>query len=359
MGLLKDPIFMSTCNLPQPSLGNTLEADSLTADPFLCFTALHNILALCHSSTPRVEVMESSSIYCPDVKDSVHLAQNCKSWITGGDQDQNKRDCEMAAKVVWAAQFVGEEVRCEKGDTARVLIKLVLDTARALARVKRDVEGVDKKVEQSAKGAEENPIESSDTEVPAVPEVPEAVEVVENSIQPNEDIAKTAELVIDPLVDSKASNEQTDKIAENAEVGGEETVANPEEISNPPGAVPPDDENIAPDEIKNEIPEPELQGQNGENVEGTKEQQQGDDKEGQEKVDSEPIVGESPPVENAPNEANAVKQVGTYEKNVMPGPDAAPATSNFFAYFIVLCVVTIVGYLVFHNKKKVGSVLVR
>jgi len=61
-----------------------------------------------------------------------------------------------------------------------------------------------------------------------------------------------------------------------------------------------------------------------------------------------PIVPEEPPAQVLPS----------LEKSVLPGPDAAPATSNFFSYFILLSIVTIVAYLVFHNKKKIlGMIL--
>ena len=42
----------------------------------------------------------------------------------------------------------------------------------------------------------------------------------------------------------------------------------------------------------------------------------------------------------------------SFEKQMGSGA-ADPPQSNFFSYFIVLAIITIIAYLVFHNKKKV------
>ena len=48
----------------------------------------------------------------------------------------------------------------------------------------------------------------------------------------------------------------------------------------------------------------------------------------------------------------AVEEI-LYEKNVSPSQGGEPSQNSFLSYFIVLAILTVVGYLVFHNKKKV------
>lgn len=47
----------------------------------------------------------------------------------------------------------------------------------------------------------------------------------------------------------------------------------------------------------------------------------------------------------------------SFEKQMGSGA-ADPAQSNFFSYFIVLAIITIIAYLVFHNKKKILGLIV-
>lgn len=48
----------------------------------------------------------------------------------------------------------------------------------------------------------------------------------------------------------------------------------------------------------------------------------------------------------------------TYKKNISPGGGEELSQSNFLGYFIVLSIITIIGYLVFHNKKKILGLIV-
>ena len=65
-----------------------------------------------------------------------------------------------------------------------------------------------------------------------------------------------------------------------------------------------------------------------------------------EKEEDEPAVLEESKVDT-PMETSFEKQMGS------GAPD--PPQTNFFSYFIVLAIITIVAYLVFHNKKKVKN----
>jgi len=47
----------------------------------------------------------------------------------------------------------------------------------------------------------------------------------------------------------------------------------------------------------------------------------------------------------------------SFEKQMNSGADDPPQ-SNFFSYFIVLAIITIIAYLVFHNKKKILGLIV-
>jgi len=47
----------------------------------------------------------------------------------------------------------------------------------------------------------------------------------------------------------------------------------------------------------------------------------------------------------------------SFEKQMNAGADDPPQ-SNFFSYFIVLAIITIIAYLVFHNKKKILGLIV-
>jgi len=48
----------------------------------------------------------------------------------------------------------------------------------------------------------------------------------------------------------------------------------------------------------------------------------------------------------------------TYQKNISPGGGEEVSQSNFLGYFIVLSIITIIAYLVFHNKKKILGLIV-
>ena len=89
---------------------------------------------------------------------------------------------------------------------------------------------------------------------------------------------------------------------------------------------------------------------------------------------SEPLPNESPAVDSEipekedhvmdanEEDAPAVKEESkvdtpmetSFEKQMDSGA-ADPPQSNFFSYFIVLAIITIIAYLVFHNKKKVNK----
>jgi len=68
-----------------------------------------------------------------------------------------------------------------------------------------------------------------------------------------------------------------------------------------------------------------------------------------EKEEGEPAVLEESKVDT-PMETSFEKQMGS------GAPD--PPQTNFFSYFIVLAIITIVAYLVFHNKKKILGLIV-
>jgi len=92
---------------------------------------------------------------------------------------------------------------------------------------------------------------------------------------------------------------------------------------------------------------------------------------------SEPLPNESPAVDSEipekedhvmdanEEDAPAVKEESkvdtpmetSFEKQMDSGA-ADPPQSNFFSYFIVLAIITIIAYLVFHNKKKILGLIV-
>merc|ERR1712013_206834 len=58
------------------------------------------------------------------------------------------------------------------------------------------------------------------------------------------------------------------------------------------------------------------------------------------------------------NEEDAVDDKDTVEVKQMSSETKDPPQSNFFSYFIVLAIITIIVYLVFHNKKKILGLIV-
>lgn len=129
------------------------------------------------------------------------------------------------------------------------------------------------------------------------------------------------------------------------------------ETENGPVASPLVKEGETREESKKEDPPPEQAGIDTDMAD-EKESEAKKEPENKEAVIPEPpkTHSEEAKVPEAQKEVEGMKEV-TYKKNINPGGEEV-SQSNFLGYFIVLSIITIIAYLVFHNKKKILGLIV-
>jgi len=335
VSLLESETFKGLCSLPSPSIEDyaqskdkIIQAMKFNIAPLLCYTIFHNVYAVCHPDTkisaqPDLKTAKSSDKFCESIP-PISLPETCTEWLEDDDHT-SKADCFLVNEVVGAVLNNQDfcENKCLVPDpnvdslpSINPLCERLLETSNIL-------------VQMSPKdGPEVKPVSPSSGSIeiqppPGLKKVTESAKVEnikeEEEEKKNDPESKSGDLTIPQGIkeDTKdeAGKEDMSKpvgkdIDSNGDVDAEPLVSN--------------EEKNKPDTV----------------IEDVKDEEETVKEVTESKV--EPVIPK------AEKEIVETK----YENNMKPGTEM-DEPSSFFGYFILLSIVAIIAYLVFHNKQKI------
>jgi len=332
VSVLESDSFKDLCSLPSPidkdfakSKDKVLQAMKFNLTPFLCYTIFHNVYAVCHPDTkistkPDLQQAIPSDKFCESIS-PISLTETCTDWLDD-PENTSKDDCVLVNEVVGAVlnnqgfcknKCIVPDLDEKSPPTINPLCLTLLETSNIL-------------VQMSPQGPSDTKQNSSSSSIEVQP--PPGLKKATVSPKPKE-----------------------------AEEGKEKK--DPESKS---GDLPPEQqkkEETKVGEDKKEDSKSEKKDTNNGDIEA--EPLVSNDEKDKSDVD---VEVKDVPVEEKSNEATkskvepvlptAEKEVveTKYENNMKSGPEM-DEHSSFFGYFILLSIVAIIAYLVFHNKQKI------
>ena len=294
--------------------------------PYLCYTVLHNLRSACsHSQQNFTEFApkEDPSQFCTNPA-QINIKENCADWLE--DQTKAHSDCALVSKVVGVVLSSKTcHDYCIKQDKIDPLCQDLVRSSVILADLSNRSQptgpltppGLTKGTGSTAT-AEQKPEETQKTE-----------ETKETTITTSASSSTTNNAPpVAPVV--KTETKQTEDEGEGKDTKGkgkEETVE--EKDVKKENKV--EEKSAAAEEKETEI------------IEASD-------------TNSPTVSVTDPPKEEIEAE---VEKVSAQQKQISSGviseDSNSEAQSNFFSYFILLSIVAILAYLVFHNKQKVSE----
>jgi len=335
VSVLKSESFKGLCSLPSPntedyaqSKEKIFQAMKFNLTPLLCYTIFHNVYAVCHpdtkiSSKLDLKKSKSSDKFCESIT-PISLPETCTEWLEDDDH-KSKSDCFLVNEVVGAVLNNQDfcKNKCLVPDpnedslpSINPLCERLLETSNILVQVSsKDVPDV-KSVSPSTSSREIQP-------PPGLKKVTESAKV-ETGIKEGEEEIKDLE---------PKSGDLTPQQEQKAEAKEDETE---KELSEPEGKEKNDNGDIDAEPLV------------------SNEEKDKPDKAIEDVKDVEETVKEVTKSQVMPVLPDAEKEIveTKYENNMKPGPEI-DEHSSFFGYFILLSIVAIIAYLVFHNKQKI------
>jgi len=335
VSVLKSESFKGLCSLPSPntedyaqSKEKIFQAMKFNLTPLLCYTIFHNVYAVCHpdtkiSSKLDLKKSKSSDKFCESIT-PISLPETCTEWLEDDDH-KSKSDCFLVNEVVGAVLNNQDfcKNKCLVPDpnedslpSINPLCERLLETSNILVQVSsKDVPDV-KSVSPSTSSREIQP-------PPGLKKVTESAKV-ETGIREGEEEIKDLE---------PKSGDLTPQQEQKAEAKEDETK---KELSEPEGKEKNDNGDIDAEPLV------------------SNEEKDKPDKAIEDVKDVEETVKEVTKSQVMPVLPDAEKEIveTKYENNMKPGPEI-DEHSSFFGYFILLSIVAIIAYLVFHNKQKI------
>ena len=290
--------------------------------PYLCYTVLHNLKSACsHSQQNFIEFApkEDPRQFCANPA-QIDIKENCADWLE--DQDKAHSDCVMVSKVVGV--ILSNKTchdYCIKEDKIDPLCQDLVRSSLILADLSNRSKPADP---PTPPGLTKGKVSTATTE------------------QKQEETKKTDETKITTTTASSSSSSFTS-------------------TNNSPVTSP-----VIKPETKAKEDASESQDTKGKGKKETIEE----DVKVEEKsavvketeIESIEAVDTSVSVTDPPKETkieNKVEEVSDQQQQISSGAISedsnSEAQSNFFSYFILLSIVAILAYLVFHNKQKVSA----
>jgi len=337
---LETDIFKGLCSLPSPNIKDYQKQDKITEGmkfnlpPLLCYTIFHNVYAVCHPGTKisvktEEKVPQSGDQFCENIP-PISLPVTCTHWLDDPNHT-SEEDCFLVNEVVGA----------------------VLNN-KDFCKNKCIVPDPDKNVPSSVNPLCEKLLDTSQILVQMAPKGPVAVEN-----QGTNSSSSKIDLTVPPGLTKHDDTKNTDTEEEVEDKDAKDSAA-PKSGSSPPVS----DKEKEVLETSNTNKEKDKDISKPKAEEKTK--PKGD-------IDAEPLVSEEKKDETVKDktvEDEAIKQEDDskveptlpkaekemteikYEDNMKTGPEM-DERSSFFGYFILLSIVAIIAYLVFHNKQKI------
>ena len=311
---------------------------------FLCYSVYHNVRALCDSRhnqstfTPQPFETEPSK-FCSSVP-AINITDKCNSWLEDPG-DKGVGDCNIVSKVVEAVMRNTNDLcskECVKANKLDPVCKSVVGTSLILASVAIDNNTVKEIEEESFPSPPREIIESVEKTDPNNKSDEISLDTIDSKMQAITDADEVAK-------DVKADKKETQ------DAGKSKTVVDDNVQEKVDTTV---DNNSSPDvdeELKQEEAEAKIGKENMPTIKSTSSSTT------TEVIKTEPHQTEATeddeeqlPIPTASR--NQESEEKPFQGSIGTGSDMVEE-SNFFSYFMLLSVVAIVAYLVFHNKQKV------
>ena len=314
--------FKELCADKRSPDSSKIEEEAFTFDfiPYLCYTVLHNLKTACSHTDKDFQSFQSSDDpgkFCSNMS-PIEIPENCSHWLA--DQDRAEADCKLVRKVVGV--ILNNKTcheNCIKNDKIDPLCQDLVRSSLILADL------ASKSTSQSTPPGLSKPKQPDQSK--------------NQTKEPNEE-SKSAEVVT-----------KTSSIASSTMASTMITTLS-SSVSSTVGSV------QAKDTSKVEEPSEEKDTNNDEekpvNNENLEEKEEAEnDSENEEDTLSDDTDAAHDPEVDSPDDTDAESET-SYSGRISSGP-SAEAQSNFFSYFILLSIVAILAYLVFHNKQKVSE----
>ena len=292
--------------------------------PYLCYTVLHNLRSACsHSQQDFIKFSPQSdpSQFCKKPA-QINITENCTAWLE--DQDKAHSDCALLSKVVGV--ILSNKTchdYCIKEDRIDPLCQDLVRSSVILAAL-------------------------SNRSQPTAPLTPPGLTKgsVTTAHQKQEDLEKKTE--------KKDENEKNEETKEETMTSTASTISSPQIVQTETKAKKEKEE-------KEIVKEEDLKKDN--KVEEKSVVPAAAEEEEIESIEAKHTDSLAVPETNHPKEKieAEVEKVSEPEEQktsgVISGDTISVTQSNFFSYFIMLSIVAILAYLVFHNKQKVSEAL--
>ena len=348
---------------------------------YLCYSVYHNVKALCDpghkqsSFTPQPFESEPGK-FCSSIPD-VNITEQCNTWLEGGAGDMGTEDCNLVSKVI--ATIMKNSTLCSneciKADKLDPMCQSLVGTSLILAEVNNvsvknssedtlppsPREIIEKRTEQSesTKKSEEAEVEKSDSETPKVPDNKTVTKAKEEK---QEAVAGKPEA--QALKDDNQDKGKNEKITSAKEEKKEVIQEKNEKISSVAEGNEKEEEEVEEDDYEEE--DEDNQDKNGDEKKSSKTEKEEEEDEAGDEIEPETTdltSGEvtktteekkEEPSPTAPPRKDKTEEVNKdFQGSIKAGNDIEDE-SHFFSYFMMLSVVAIVAYLVFHNKRQVS-----
>ena len=316
---------------------------------YLCYSVYHNVRVLCDSGhnqtsfTPQHFQTEPSK-FCSSIPE-INITDKCNTWLKGTG-DMGTEDCSTVTKVIAAIMKDTDDLcskECIKADKLDPICKSLVGTSLILASVNNNIvspkETLPPATQEKTDDKSEKPestTDSDDTSVKNIdtPKVPKNVtatiakekqqEMDTPEIPENEAVTKTKEEKQETEAAAAAAEHETQSLQENT---------------------------LDKNEINKMSSTAEEQKEEEEVVEEVEEDEGHNEIVPSSSAD-EDFVTEPLPTVTQNEETEEALSSSNFQGSIKMESEIGEE-SSFFSYFMMLSVVSIVGYLVFHNKQKV------
>jgi len=345
VAVLKTDIFKGICSLPSPNIEDfsqsqdkIKESMKFNLSPLLCYSIFHNVYAVCHPDTKISVKAEPKSTkpsdqFCENIP-TISLPETCTHWLEDPNHT-SKDDCFLVNEVV--AAVLNNKGFCENkclvpdpgkdvAPSVNPLCEQLLATSKILAQM--SPKGPDSDVKPGINSS------SSDIDLSIPPGLTKQKEATE-SIVVKENVNEGAK---QEGLQPKSGESSSLSFNEDKEIEDSDVKENIKDKSKP----------VAEKEV---APKGEIDSKPLVSVEEETKADDANDKEDVAVEKPSKDVTESKIEPAMPNNEKEIVET-KYENNMKTGPEI-DEQSSFFGYFILLSIVAIIAYLVFHNKQKI------
>ena len=362
--------FESLCGnkkVPANVSEETLSFDFLSS---ACYTVYHNTRVLCEKKIELNVTKQSNSVeagnFCESIP-KIDINENCTDWLKEPGEGAQE-DCVLVSKVV--EMIVKDQELCKQHCIVKNKINPVCDslvrTSLALSNVKTKANHTEVLKSDAAddKNAAANKEVAENVTKPAEVNKNETVQdqdkVVNNTKDSENVIAKPEKIQSQSPKESPEVEVKKDDVKDDSKTDEKKPSADKAAVEDSSESKKDSEkkETEATKEVtKEEDTEIELDEEKMEkNVEEEDNEPTGTEPEDDYTSTHEEVIENKPEpreevIDNKPVKEKEVSESDHFQGSIS-GPDV-DAESGFFSYFMLLSVVAIIAYLVFHNKQKV------